>query len=87
MLLTSMNISYTFAPMKNLIGSKQAFQMTNVDGLILENVTITGSTGLDTLVNCINFQFTNCDFTDSAITRVEFDSVPNASLTGTMFDN
>lgn len=69
------------------VGSKQAFNMTNVDGMTLENVTITGSTVADKISNCRNLTFKNCDFTGSAVRYGTLKNVENVILTGSTFDD
>jgi hypothetical protein len=65
------------------IGSKQAFNMNYVDGLTLDNVTISGSTDVDKVTNCKNLVFTCCDFHDSVVQRETFDGI--ATITTTCF--
>ena len=65
------------------IGSKQAFNMNYVDGLTLDNVTISGSTDADKVTNCKNLVFTCCDFHDSVVQRETFDGI--ATITTTCF--
>lgn len=67
------------------VGSQQAFQMKNVDGLTLENVTIRGTTLPDEVANCKNLTFTNCDFKDANVQRATFADI--AALDGTLFQN
>jgi len=68
------------------VGCQQAFNMTNVDGLTMENVTITGSTTADRVNNCKNLSFLDCDFRGSVISRDTFEKLVNMDLTGTKFE-
>ncbi len=65
------------------VGSRQAFQMKNVDGLTLENVTIRGTAEDNSVENCKNLTFTNCDFREANVKRETFDQI--ARLDGTLF--
>lgn len=57
----------------SFVGSEQNLQMTNVDGLTMENVSmIPGSTAADSLSKCKNLTFKNCDFTGSKTQRSVF---------------
>ncbi|MEQ2456013.1 glycosyl hydrolase family 28 protein [Flavonifractor hominis] len=67
------------------VGSQQGFSMNYVDGLTLDNVTMKDTANKDSVTNCKNLTFTNCDFSDSAVERSTFAGVENAILTGTTF--
>ena len=60
--------------------------MTNVDGLTMENVSMTGSTAADSLSKCKNLTFKNCDFTGSKTQRSVFGATEGVTLTGSVFD-
>ncbi len=57
------------------VGSQQAFNMVNVDGLTLENVTIRGTTSEDSVKNCKNLVFKGCDFHEANVKRETFESI------------
>ena len=60
--------------------------MTNVDGLTMENVSMSGSTAADSLSKCKNLTFKNCDFTGSKTQRSVFGATEGVTLTGSVFD-
>ena len=77
----SCRISDIFVRDSVIIGSKQGFNMKNVDNFKLKNVVIKGTTEKDDIINCTNILFSNCDFRKSLIKRSSF---PESSLS---FDN
>lgn len=67
------------------IGSLQAFDMKNVDGLKLEKVKIKGTNKKDQIENCINMVFNDCDFRESAIQKSTFSN--SVQFINTLFEN
>lgn len=63
----------------------QGFNLEYVDGLVLDNVNINGAQNEDSIKNCKNFRFSNCNFNGSKIYKKVLEAIEGSQIINCLF--